>query len=151
MRTRQTPSDLAFKTRTRAICAGLALAAAAAFASSAASQAYADEGQPYVGEITVSGIVGPYGNPTRLSRTISLSDLDLATREDQQLLRLRIRDTARDLCRALREEPGTGGASPLVPSCQTQAVRDARPQVRQAIAQAYDSGRYASLDRPDAP
>jgi UrcA family protein len=147
MRAHQLPNNLSLKSRSRALCAAVALAAAAGFASSAAAQPYGDSDQPYIGEIIVSGIPGPYGNPTRLSRTISLSDLDLATREDRQVLRLRIRDTARDLCRALDEEPGTGGASPIVPSCQTQAVRDARHQVRLAIAQAYDQARYASAER----
>jgi UrcA family protein len=147
MRAHQPFNTLAFKSRSRALCAALALAAGAGFASSAATQPYAGDDQPYVGEIVVSGIFGPYGNPTRLSRTISLRDLDLANRQDQQVLRLRIRDTARDLCRALGEEPGTGGASPIVPSCQTQAVRDARQQLRTAIAQADDRARFASLDR----
>ena len=149
MRARQTPNDLAFKSPTRAICAALALAAAAT-ASSAGAQVYADEGAPYVDEVIITGPVGPDGYPTRLSRTVSLSDLDLATREDQTLPRVRIRDTARDLCRALGED--ASGPSPLLgPSCETRAVRNARPQVRLAIEQAYDRARYASLDSPYAP
>jgi hypothetical protein len=58
-----------------------------------------------------------------------------------------VRDTARDLCRALGEE--ASGPSPLIPSCEQQAIRDARPQVRLAVDQAYANARYAALDRRD--
>jgi UrcA family protein len=127
-------------TSTPPLCAALALAAAVA--APAAAQVYADE-TPYVDEVVVTGPLDADGRPTRLSRIISVRDLDLATREDQALLRVRIRDTARDLCRELGENDI--GSSPIIPSCVDQAVRDARPQVRVAINQAYANATYASL------
>ena len=131
---------------------GAALALAAAFAVSApataqiydpATDTYAG---PYVDELVVIGPVGPEG-PRRLSQAVSLRDLDLTTREDREVLRIRIRDTARDLCRALGED--SSGPSQLIPSCRDQAVRDARPQVRLAIDQAYAGARYAALEARD--
>lgn len=138
---------------TTPLCAALALAAGAAVAVPAAAQAYADEAPLYVSanyvdEVVVPGPLSADGRPARLSRVISIRDLDLATREDQALLRLRIRDTARDLCRALGEDGR--GYSPVAPSCEDQAVRDARPQVRLAVNQAY-ARRYAALEFPYAP
>jgi len=134
----------------RPLCAALALAAAFAVAAPAAAQVYDPATDsytgPYVDELVVTGPVGRDG-PARLSRAVSISDLDLLTRQDQELLRLRIRDTARDLCRALGED--SSGPSPLIPSCEQQAVRDARPQVRLAIAQAYAGARYAALEARD--
>ena len=136
---------------TSQLSTALALAAAAAVAAPAAAQAY-DDGPLYVSanyvdEVIVPGPLSVDGRPTRLSRAISIRDLDLANREDQTLLRLRIRDTARDLCRALGEDGR--GYSPVVPSCEDQAVRDARPQVRLAVTQAY-ARRYAALEYPYA-
>ena len=128
------------------LCAALALAAAAA-AAPAAAQVYADEGPAYVDEVVITGPLAPDGRPALLSRVVSIRDLDLATREDQALLRLRIRDTARDLCRELGESDS--GGSPIIPSCVDQAVRDARPQMRVAINQAYANARYASLTARD--
>lgn len=135
----------------RSLGAALALAAAFAVAAPAAAQIYDpatdtyDTG-PYVDELVITGPLGPDG-PRRLSQAVSLRDLDLVTPEDREILRIRIRDTARDLCRALGEE--FSGPSPLIPSCRDQAVRDARPQVRLAIDQAYARARYASLEARD--
>jgi len=122
----------------------LALAAAFAVAAPAAAQVYDDV--PEVGEVIVTGPVGPDG-PASLSRVVSLRDLDLATREDREVMRIRIRDTARDLCRALGEE--ASGPSPLIPRCEDRAIRDVRPQVRLAIDQAYARAHYATLDARD--
>jgi UrcA family protein len=137
---------------TSPLCTAVALAAAAV-AAPAAAQPYVDEvplyvSANYVDEVIVPGPMSVDGRTARLSRTISIRDLDLATRQDQALLRLRIRDTARDLCRALGEDGR--GYSPVVPSCEDQAVRDARPQVRLAVDQAY-ARRYAALEFPYAP
>lgn len=130
--------------------AALALAAAFAVAAPAVAQVYDPATDsytgPYVDELVVTGPVGPDG-PARLSRAVSIRDLDLVTRHDQELLRLRIRDTARDLCRALGED--SSGPSPLIPRCEDRAVRDARPQVRLAIEQAYAGARYAALEARD--
>ena len=135
MRAHATPANL-----TRA---ALALAAAAAVAAPAAAQTYAYE-TPAVGEVVVTGALGYDGRPARLSRAVSFRDLDLTTSQDRAVLRMRIRDTARDLCRALSED---GGATPLIPSCADQALRETSPQLRVAINQARRT--YASLEATD--
>jgi UrcA family protein len=117
------------RTLTRAAAAAAALTAAAAFAAPAQAQ--------YVDEVVVTGPVGPDG-PRRLSQRVSYADLDLATYAGQEVLRLRIRDTARGLCRALGEDRFSSG--PLTPSCESEAVRDARAQVRHATRLAYAGG-----------
>jgi len=124
----------------------LPLICATALACAAAVPAVAQPG-PYVDEVVVTGPVGPDG-PRRLSQRVSYADLDLATYAGQEVLRVRIRDTAKSLCRALGED--NTAASPLVPSCETQAVRDARTQVRRATGVALaEAGRrtyYAYAD-----
>lgn len=123
----------------RASCAAAAVAVAALISGPAHAQ--------YVDEVVVTGPVGRDG-PDRLSQRVSYADLDLATYAGRQVLKMRIRDTARGLCRALRED--SIAASPLIPSCETQAVRDAHGQVRDAtrIAVARAEGRtyYAYAD-----
>jgi UrcA family protein len=106
----------------------------------AAAVAAAPAQAQYVDEVVVTGPVNRDG-PSRLSQRVSYADLDLATYAGQEVLRLRIRDTARDLCRALGEDRSSW--SPLVPTCESQAIRDARGQVRHAtrIALARAEGR----------
>ncbi|MDB5424995.1 MAG: hypothetical protein JWQ29_2411 [Phenylobacterium sp.] len=140
MRARSTPHP----TPKGPLCAALALAAAGAIAAPAAAQTYVD-GSPYVDELVVTG-PSYDGRPARLSRAVSIADLDLSTPQDRAVLRLRVRDTARDLCRALGE---TGESGPLVPSCEDQARRDATPQMRVAINRAYARRTYASLAATD--
>ena len=116
----------------------------------AAAQTYVayDDG-PYVDEVVVPGVrLGPNG-PNRLSQAVSFRDLDLTSYEGRRILDLRIRTTARTLCRALGEGSGNGG--PLLPSCEEQARRDVRPQVRVAVNQAYASRAYAYLDTGAPP
>jgi UrcA family protein len=127
----------------------LAFAAATAAAAGPAAAQYA-YGTPaygaYVDELVVVGPSDRYdrdGRPTRLSQAVSFRDLDLAVPEDRRILNLRIRDTARDLCRALGE---SGSGSVITPSCVDRAVRDARPQVRVAVNQAYARSEYASAE-----
>ena len=123
-----------------AALAGAAIALALA-PTSAAAQAVNDDGT-YVDEVVVT----PYyyrNGPDRLSRVVSIRDLDLTTPSGREVMRLRIRDTARDLCRALNEGPGVGG---LTRSCVDQAIREVRPQVRVAVNQAFASRSYAYLD-----
>src|SRR5215218_1148852 len=43
------------------------------------------------------------GRPISLSRAVSYADLDLTTRTGQDDLRMRVRATARDICRVLGE------------------------------------------------
>src|SRR5207237_1100230 len=85
-----------------AVC-DVAAAAAAALAARAAAQTVVDE-------IVVMPQVGADGRPVSLSRVVSFRDLDLRNRADQEVLRLRVRDTARELCREL----GETGSSPLL-------------------------------------
>jgi len=130
----------------RPACAALALCAAGALAGPAQAQyardVYVDD--TYVDEIVVPGRYGPDG-PTTLSRAVSHRDLDLRTYEGQRVLRMRIRDTARDLCRLLGEGPGNGGPLLLGRSCEDDAVRGARRQMRVAVNRAHARA-YASLD-----
>ncbi len=122
----------------------IAAAGLAVLALPAAAQAvYVDDG-PYVDEVVVPGVrLGPNG-PARMSQAVSYRDLDLTSYEGRRVLDSRIRATARTLCRALGEGPGNGGS--VLPSCEDQARRDARPQVRVAVNQAYATRAYAYLD-----
>jgi len=110
--------------------AGLILAAAPALAQSS------------VGELTVTGRLG---EASRLSAVVSYADLDLTTRSGQDLLKMRIKDTARDLCTQLGES--NASSSPLVPSCEQDAVRESREQMRMAVAMAVPKN-YATA--PDS-
>ena len=117
------------------------ITAAALMAGLAAAPAV--QAQTYVDEVIVEG---PYGRegPRSLSRVVSFADLDLTTPEGREVLRLRVHETAGDLCRTLQEEPDAPSA--LVPSCRRQAIRDARHQVKRAIDRAYQAATYAYLD-----
>jgi UrcA family protein len=120
--------------------AGLAAASAAL---PAAAQGYYDD-TPTVAEVVITPQhYGPDGRPDRMSRVVSLRDLDLTTLEGRRIMRLRVRDTARDICRALGESSAGG---PLTPSCVDQAVRDAQPQMRTAVNTAYRTQTYALLE-----
>lgn len=119
---------------------------AAAAALPAAGQVYGgDRDGPYVDEV----IVQPYGpyrsGPDRMSQRVGLSDLDLTTRDGQQVMRMRVRAAARDVCRALGEGPDNG--SGVVPSCEVQAFRETRTQMRYAVGTAYRDAAYAVNDR----
>lgn len=128
-------------------CAALTLGGAAVLATPAAAQyVYDPYSGTYVAEVVVPGRY--YRNyrgdrPTTLSRAVSYRDLDLATSEGQRVLKMRVRHTARDICRELGEGPGNGG--PLLRSCEDDAVRSARGQMRYAIARAEARSYYASL------
>jgi UrcA family protein len=128
----------------------LAAAAMTALAlPAAAQQVYYVADGPYVDEVVVTPTYRYRDGPNRLSQRVSYADLDLTTRAGQEVLRLRIKDTARSICRTLGEGPGNGG--PLLPSCETQAIRDARPQVRRAVRYAFaNPPAYAYNDIGDA-
>ena len=127
-----------------ALCAGAAAVAAPAAAQYAYdSPAYVVPATSYVEELIVTGPVRRDG-PARLSQAVSYRDLDLRTRAGKDVLKWRIRDTARELCRALGEGPGDSSA--IGGSCVDNAVSNARPQVRFAVARAWDRTYYASLD-----
>ena len=69
-------------------------------------------------------ITGQYGDVpdsvSSLSYPVSYADLDLSTDDGRDILRKRVRHTARFLCEKLGE---ADVSSPLVPSCQDAAVR----------------------------
>jgi len=93
-----------------------------------------------VDEVVVPGRrLGPDG-PNSLSRAVSLRDLDLTTAAGRDVMNMRIRATARDLCRALGEDRSAGDA--LGASCEDQAVRSARTQAKFAVNVAYENAAY---------
>lgn len=118
------------------------ITAAAALTAAGLGAAAPASAQSYVDELVVEGY-GPDG-PDRMSRAVAYDDLDLTTLEGREVLRLRIRDTAGDICRALREDPDA--RSPLIDSCRNDAIKSARMQVRAAIDRAYANATYAYLD-----
>lgn len=93
-----------------------------------------------VRELTVTGRYGTE-TPRSLSRVVSYRDLNLASKAGADALKLRINDTAKDLCRELGEPQDAGGAAG---GCRQDAVDHAMPQVRAAIA---DAGRYHHMAR----
>jgi len=124
--------------------AALTLGATAAATPAAAQYAYDTYRDGYVEEVVVPGSYRYRGErPMTLSRTVSYRDLDLATYHGQRVLKMRIRDTAREICRELGEPRGGGG--PLLRSCEDDAVRSARGQMRFAIVRAQTRSNYASL------
>jgi UrcA family protein len=72
---------------------------------------------------------------------VYVGDLDLTTGYGQQIMKHRVRATARDVCRELGEGPNNG--SPIVPSCDDEAYRSARTQMRVAVNRAFESRAYA--------
>ena len=69
-----------------------------------------------------------------ISRAVSFADLDLTRAADRRMLRMRISDTAGDICEELNEPPPS--AANLGRSCQDIARRNAMDQVRVAVANA---------------
>ena len=132
--------------RVQPTLAALAFAGAAALAVPAAAQTYYYE--PTVGEVVVTPLGPMYDRDGRvsLSRVVSYADLDLTTYGGQQILRQRIRATARDICRQLGDVPG-GVTGSLLPrgDCVSDAVRNARGQMQFAVNRAYARTYYASL------
>ena len=61
-----------------------------------------------------------------LSQSVSYADLDLSTDAGRDLLRQRVRLTARFLCNRLGE---TSSSSPITPSCQDEAMRSAMSRI----------------------
>lgn len=102
---------------------GLAAAAAAAFAlpGLASAQPAPDE------DIVVTGRYGTVPDSVRsLSQPVSYADLDLSTQAGRDILRQRVRLTARFLCEKLGE---SDSGSPIAPSCRDAASRDALARV----------------------
>ncbi len=77
-------------------------------------------------EIVVESRYGTVPDSVKtLSQAVSYADLDLSIKAGRDLLRQRVRLTARFLCNKLGESAG----SSIVPSCQDEATRDALKRV----------------------
>jgi UrcA family protein len=116
------------------------------FAALAAASVAAAGAAPALAQ-TVEGItvVAPYmprgEPPARLSKVVDYSDLDLRLASDQDVLRHRVIDAAREVCSRLGEPPPS--AAPLGVSCQDKAVRDAMNQMGVAVTYAMSRPAYA--------
>jgi UrcA family protein len=136
MRPNTSTTSLARRLGLCAAAAGLAFAAAPAFAQPAGVPDYSYA--PTVDELTIEGRLGPNG-PNSLSRAVDISDLDLRYDRDVRMMQRRVRTTARQICNELGEHGGPG----VTPSCEDAAVRSAQRQSRFAIAQARSTTYYA--------
>lgn len=97
------------------------IAAAAALAT--AAPGFAQAGSE---EIIVTGRYGRVPDSVQsLSQTVGYADLDLSTKAGRDILRHRLRLTARFLCDKLGESDSPG----IVPSCREAAVKDALNRV----------------------
>ena len=86
-----------------------------------------------------SNVLGRPPEPTTLSESVSYSDLDLGTREGAHVLRVRIRDAARDICSTLASRYPIQMADSR--SCYRDAVGTAMNRADNAIRPIrYDSG-----------
>lgn len=103
--------------------------------------------QTVVDELTVTGRYGVGPSVRSLSTAVSYHDLDLTTEAGRDALRQRVRAAAYDLCRRLGEA-GNGG-TPLVPSCERDAMNSAAGQERLAAAGGVP-GAYAVAPAADA-
>ena len=105
--------------------------------------------QPAPEEIIVTGNLGRVPDSVRaLSQPVSYADLDLSTAAGKAELRHRVNLTARFLCNKL----GEGSASsPLVPSCQDAATRDAMSRVGTLEASAAPRGTTWVRPNPWSP
>jgi UrcA family protein len=84
-------------------------------------------------EVTVTGH-SPQNEQMSKSRAVSFADLDLTRKADRETLRMRVADTAANLCEELNE-PGPSAAN-LGRSCQEIATRNAFADVKVAAAAA---------------
>lgn len=102
--------------RVGCLMAGMALLATAAPALAQANE-----------DIIVTGRYGRVPDHAQsLSQTVSYADLDLSTAAGRDILRHRLRLTARFLCDKLGE---SDTSSSVVPSCRDAAVKDAMSRV----------------------
>ena len=99
-------------------------------------------------ELIITGRIGPDGRLESFSERVSYADLDLRAEADQRVLRQRIRDTARSICRRLGAD-GPQRPSPSIPTCESEAVNGAMPQYRTALARAPGRA-YARAEAPSA-
>jgi len=107
--------------------------ALATLAAAAATLASAPAFAQTVEELTVTGH-SLRNQQLSKSRAVSFADLDLTRPADRQTLRMRVADTAGDLCEELNE-PGPAPGN-LGRSCQEIATRNAFADVKVAVAAA---------------
>lgn len=107
----------------------LTLATLAAAATLAGAPAFAQT----VEELTITGHALKNQQLSK-SRVVSFADLDLTRPADRQTLRMRIADTAGDVCEELNEPGPTPGN--LGRSCQEIATRNGFADVKVAVAAA---------------
>jgi UrcA family protein len=100
---------------------GCLMAGVALLATAAPAFAQAEE------DIIVTGRYGPnLQNAQSLSQAVSYADLDLSTAAGRDILRHRLRLTARYLCDKLGE---SDTSSSVLPSCRDAAAKDAMNRV----------------------
>ena len=115
----------------------LVLATLAAAAALAGAPAFA---QSVLEDVTVT-VHGLQNDEQTKSKAVSFADLDLTKKADRQKLGLRVADTAHDLCEAMNE-PGPRSPDNFGHSCEEIAVRNAKVDIKQAVAAAR-GGAYA--------
>jgi UrcA family protein len=120
--------------------------ALATLAAAAATLAGAPAFAQTVEELTVTGHALK-NQQLRKSRAVSFADLDLTRPGDRQTLRMRVADTAGDVCEELNEPGPTPGN--LGRSCQEIATRNAFADVKVAVANARGAA-YAEANLPDS-
>lgn len=99
----------------------------AALASAAAAGPAMAQTEAVTEEIIIEGRYGTVPDSVKsLSQAVSYADLDLSTQAGRDVLRQRVKLTARFLCNRLGEADSSG---PVVPSCQQEAVRSAMTRV----------------------
>jgi UrcA family protein len=119
--------------------------ALATLAAAAATLAGAPAFAQTVEELTVTGH-SLKNQQLSKSRAVSFADLDLTRPADRQTLRMRVADTAGDVCEELNEPGPTPGN--LGRSCQEIATRDALADVKVAVAAARGAA-YPESNLPD--
>ena len=115
-------------------------------AAAAATVADAPAFAQTVEELTVTGHALRNQQISK-SRAVSFADLDLTRPADRQTLRMRVADTAGDLCEELNEPGPTAGN--LGRSCQEIATRNALADVKVAVANARGK-HYADIAFADS-
>ncbi|MGH6964487.1 MAG: UrcA family protein [Phenylobacterium sp.] len=120
--------------------------ALATLAAAAATLAGAPAFAQTIEELTVTGHALKNQQLSK-SRVVSFADLDLTRPADRQTLRMRVADTAGDVCEELNE-PGPAPGN-LGRSCQEIATRNALADVKVAVAAARGSA-YAEANLPDS-
>ena len=119
----------------RHLLAGLAAAGLSLAAVPALAQVQTVE------ELTIVGSYGEDGRPQTISRIVDISDLDLRYDAGVDAMKMRIRDTARDICTELNRD--SSREISVQQTCISRAMTTARPQMDTAIAQARASQVYA--------